>query len=99
VNDPTLNLLDRPEIPDDIKDLLRVIPGQEQTELSPPEADAAAEPAEEQTTEPYCPPWATLADPGSDEYFMIEGDSFNAPPVHEEPNPMSGYARPPKIPL
>lgn len=33
---PTLNLLDRPEIPDDVKNLLRVIPGQEQTALSPP---------------------------------------------------------------
>lgn len=89
MNDPTLNLLDRPEIPDDIKDLLRAIPGQEQTELSPPEADAAAEAAAgEQMTEPYCPPWATPSDPGSDESFTIEGDSFNAPAVHEEPNPM-----------
>ncbi|MET0780230.1 MAG: hypothetical protein ABWZ16_01755, partial [Microbacterium sp.] len=85
MNQPTLNLLDRPEIPDDVKDLLRVIPGQEQSELSPPEAAA---PASEQSTEPYCPPWATPADPASDESFTIEGDSFIAPAVHEEPNPM-----------
>lgn len=81
---PTLNLLDRPEIPDDVKNLLRVIPGQEQTALSPPET----EPSAGQTTEPYRPPWATVADPSSGESFSVDGQSFIAPAVHEEPSPM-----------
>ncbi|QNE14461.1 serine protease [Pseudarthrobacter sp. NBSH8] len=81
---PTLNLLDRPEIPEDVKMLLRVIPGQEQTEQGPPETA----PDEGQTTEPYCPPWATVTDPASDESFSVEGQRFIAPAVHEEPNPM-----------
>lgn len=81
---PTLNLLDRPEIPEDVKMLLRVIPGQEQTEQGPPETA----PDEGQTTEPYCPPWAAVTDPASDESFPVEGQRFIAPAVHEEPNPM-----------
>ncbi|WP_426938432.1 hypothetical protein [Pseudarthrobacter sp. S3] len=81
---PTLNLLDRPEIPEDVKMLLRVIPGQEQTEQGPPETA----PDEGQRTEPYCPPWATFTDPASVESFSVEGQRFIAPAVHEEPNPM-----------
>ncbi|RDV10451.1 hypothetical protein DXK94_07875 [Arthrobacter sp. RT-1] len=80
----SLNLLDRPEIPEDVKTLLRVIPGQEQIELTPPESFPSAE----QTTEPYCPPWATVTEPSSDETFEVEGQTFVAPRVHEEPNPM-----------
>ncbi|MHA7287977.1 trypsin-like serine peptidase [Arthrobacter sp. MDT3-44] len=79
-----LNLLERLDIPEDVKDLLRVIPGQQQTELIPPDTESFGE----QTIEPYCPPWATLADPSSDETFSVEGQSFIAPAVHEEPNPM-----------
>ncbi|MET3206024.1 hypothetical protein ABIB17_001966 [Arthrobacter sp. UYEF6] len=81
---PTLNLLDRPEIPEDVKMLFRVIPEQEQTEQGPPETA----PDEGQTTEPYCPPSATVTDPASDESFSVEGQRFIAPAVHEEPNPM-----------
>lgn len=79
-----LGLLDRPEIPDDVKALLRVIPGEEQRELSPLEADISGE----QTTEPYRPEWATVMDPASREFFTVEGQSFMAPRVHEEPNPL-----------
>lgn len=86
VNETTMTkgLLDRPEIPDDVKNLLQVIPGQDQSELSPPEE----QPAAESQTEPFCPAWATPANPASDESFTIGGYSFIAPAVHEEPNPM-----------
>lgn len=81
---PSLSLLERIDIPEDVKNLLRAIPGQQQTELSPPDTEAPGE----QATEPYCPPWATVSDPSSDETFSVEGQSFIAPLVHEEPNPM-----------
>lgn len=86
-NQPTLNLLDRPEIPVDVKGLLRVIPVQDQTEVSPSEAPEAPGPDATQT-EPYCPPWATPTDATPVKTFIIDGQSFVAPAVHEEPNPL-----------
>lgn len=80
----SLNLLDRPEIPGDVKSLLRVIPGQEQSELAPPDMESA----EGDTTEPFCPPWATVTEPSADETFEVEGQTFLAPRVHEEPRRM-----------
>lgn len=77
-------VLDRTEIPEDIKQLLNVIPGQEQRILDP----AAAPPAADSATDGYCPPWATLAEPTVVDTFSANGETFFEPRVHEEPNPL-----------
>jgi hypothetical protein len=77
-------LLEQAGIPEDIKNLLTHVPGQEQIELDPADAPAPAD----STTEPYCPPWATFAEPSVAESFTVAGDTFYEPEVHEEPNPL-----------
>ena len=79
------NLLEQPEIPDSVKELLGVLPGLTQSEATLPTTAHRGG----RTTEPYCPPWATFADPAAPgETFTENGRTFNVPLVHEEPNPM-----------
>ncbi|MFD6675344.1 trypsin-like serine peptidase [Rhodococcus zopfii] len=78
------NLLGRAGIPNEIRTLLEAIPGQEQHELDPASAPAAAD----DTTEPYCPPWATHSEPAIAGTFTVDGEEFLEPLVHEEPNPL-----------
>jgi V8-like Glu-specific endopeptidase len=78
-------MLDRSGIPDDVLELLQVLPGQHQVELDPADAPASAHSS---STEPYCPTWATHADPTVVQSFSVEGETFLEPLVHEEPNPL-----------
>lgn len=86
ITDTAGSLLDRTEIPEPVKELLHVIPGQEQVELDPAEAASAS--AAESVTEPYRPPWAKFADPTVIDTFEVDGETFFEPLVHEEPNPL-----------
>ncbi|BAD56876.1 hypothetical protein NFA_20300 [Nocardia farcinica IFM 10152] len=78
------HLLERTEIPTTVKELVHAIPGQEQHALNPAEAPARGD----AVTAPYCPPWATYAEPTVAETFSLDGQTFYEPLVHEEPNPM-----------
>jgi len=78
------NLLDRTEIPENIKQLLNFVPGQEQRALDPAAAAAPADAA----TDGYCPPWAKLVEPTVVDTFSVDGETFYEPRVHEEPNPL-----------
>ncbi|MFC8045913.1 trypsin-like serine peptidase [Nocardia sp. NPDC057353] len=77
-------LLERTEIPSDIRRLVHAIPGQAQHAVDP----AAALAGGAATTTPYRPPWATYAEPAVAETFTLDGQVFAEPLVHEEPNPM-----------
>nr|WP_296774264.1 trypsin-like peptidase domain-containing protein [Rhodococcus sp. (in: high G+C Gram-positive bacteria)] len=76
-------LLDRADVPADVKELLHRIPGQGRLALDPAEAPAP----KNAVTEPYCPSWAKLVEPEVTDTFELDGHTYLEPLVHEEPNP------------
>jgi hypothetical protein len=80
---PTDQLAELDSIPDDIRELLSVIPGQEQSRASLIRTDAA-----ETSIDGFCPPWARHRSPSAADTVEVEGRTYYEPLVHEEPNPL-----------
>ncbi|GGF90532.1 hypothetical protein GCM10007304_00530 [Rhodococcoides trifolii] len=84
---PTDQLHELDSIPDDIKELLSVIPGQEQSRVDPSALSSGTD-MPGSSTSGFCPPWARAESPTVVGTFEIDGETFYEPLVHEEPNPL-----------